>query len=287
MKMKTLPALALMASFGAANAQTPAINPMPDGSRDMYVGLGVQSSARYEGAGSRKIRSLPVLQVQWSNGIFVSGMTAGMHLASDPGVEIGPLLAVQPPRSERGSGGDAVGVGTVGAPTFALGPTVRELAVTSNRLAGMGDIHARLLGGGFFNYYLGPQWRLTSSVLWGAGNDRKGGLAELGLQRLAIDLAPHHSLSLSAGLTLVNRDYNQAFFGVTPFQSAHSNNRIYLPGGGLKDAHLSGRWNWTLSPSWMVTSNLHAVRLLGGARNSALVERPTNATVSTALAYRF
>jgi outer membrane scaffolding protein for murein synthesis (MipA/OmpV family) len=151
----------------------------------------------------------------------------------------------------------------------------------------MGDINTRLLGGGFFNYYLNPQWRLTSSVLYGAGNDRHGGIAELGVQRLAADLAPHHSLSLSAGLTVVNRDYNQAFFGVTPYQSAMSVNRLYAAGGGLKDAHLAARWNWTLTPSWILTSNLQAVRLLGSAKNSPLVERPTNVTVSTALAYRF
>jgi outer membrane scaffolding protein for murein synthesis (MipA/OmpV family) len=37
----------------------------------------------------------------------------------------------------------------------------------------------------------------------------------------------------------------------------------------------------------MLTSNLRATRLLGSAKNSPLVERPTNLTVSTAIAYRF
>lgn len=285
--MNKLFALALFAGCGAASAQTPAINPMPDGSRDMYVGLGVQSAPRYEGAESHKTRAVPVLQVQWSNGLFVSGMTAGMHLSSQPGFEIGPLLAVQPRRTESGWDSNVVGMGTAGDPTFAPGPAAAMRYKAENRLSGMGDVPTRVLGGAFFNSYLGQQWRLTSSVLYGAGNDRKGGIAELGMQRLAVDIAPHHSLSLSAGITAVNRAYNQAFFGVTPFQSVTSENRIYTPGGGLKDAHLSARWNWALSPSWMLTSNVQAVRLLGSAKNSPLVERPTNVTVSTALAYRF
>jgi outer membrane scaffolding protein for murein synthesis (MipA/OmpV family) len=285
--MKKLLALALCAGYGAASAQTPAINPMPDGSRDMYVGLGVQSAPRYEGAQERKTRAVPVLQVQWSNGIFISGMTAGMHLTSEPGFEAGPLLAVQPSRSESGSDGGAVGVGAANEPTFGPGSGVMRLLSSDNPLAGMGDIHTRLLGGGFFNYYLSPQWRLTSSLLWGAGNDRHGGIAELGVQRLAADLAPHHSLALSAGLTVANRHYNQAFFGVTPYQSVTSGNAFYTPGGGVKDVHVSARWNWTLTPGWMITSNVQAVRLLGSAKNSPLVERPANVTVSTALAYRF
>jgi hypothetical protein len=49
--MNKLFLLALTAGCGAAWAQTPATNPMPDGSRDMYIGLGVQSAPRYEGAG--------------------------------------------------------------------------------------------------------------------------------------------------------------------------------------------------------------------------------------------
>jgi outer membrane scaffolding protein for murein synthesis (MipA/OmpV family) len=37
----------------------------------------------------------------------------------------------------------------------------------------------------------------------------------------------------------------------------------------------------------MLTSSVKATRLLGGAKDSPLVERPTNLTVSTAIAYRF
>lgn len=284
--MKKLLALALFAGHGAASAQTPAINPMPDGSRDMYVGLGVQTAPRYDGAKGHRTRPVPVLQVQWSNGLFVSGMTAGMHLSSQPGIEIGPLVAVQPRRSESGWANGAVGFGG-GDPSFVPGTASEPHAKPSNRLSGMGDVPTRVLGGAFFNYYLSQQWRLTSSALWGAGDNRKGAVAELGVQRLAADLAPHHSLALAAGLAVVNRDYNQSFFGITPGQSLASQNRIYAAAGGLKDAHVSARWNWTLSPNWMLTSNVQAVRLLASARNSPLVERPTNVTVSTALAYRF
>jgi outer membrane scaffolding protein for murein synthesis (MipA/OmpV family) len=61
----------------------------------------------------------------------------------------------------------------------------------------------------------------------------------------------------------------------------------YHPRGGLNDASIGARWNWALSPSWLVTSNLKASHLLGSAKDSPLVERPANLTVSSAIAYRF
>jgi outer membrane scaffolding protein for murein synthesis (MipA/OmpV family) len=285
--MKTLLALAVLTSCAAAHAQTPAINPMPDGSRDMYAGLGVQTGPRYEGSGSRRTRAVPVLQVEWSNGIFISGMSAGVHLSGGPSVEYGPLLALQPRRSETGLGGNAVGASDGGMLGYAGGPTALVPAKAGNPLTGMDPISTRLLGGGFFNYYLAPQWRITSSVLWGAGNDRHGAIADLGIQRLALDIAPHHTLSVLGGVSLVNRDYNQSFFGVTVPEAVHSGNQPYSAAGGLKDVHAAVRWNWALAPSWMLTTNLQAERLLGSAKDSPLARRPTNVTVSTAFAYRF
>jgi outer membrane protein len=260
----------LLAS-GTALAQTPTLNLMPDGSRDMYVGLGVQSAPRYEGTGSRRVSALPVLQVQWSNGIFVSGMSAGMHLSSSPTVESG-----------AGLGPDGVGSSTV-AP---LAPVQRTI-IMNGRLAGMDEIGARLQAGAFYNTYLNPQWRLTSSLLFGAGREHDGARLDLGVQRLAFAAGERHRVSLSAGVGIVNRQYNESYFGVTMEEASRSRFRAYAPGGGLQDVHVGARWNWTLSPSWMLTSNLQAKRLLGDAGKSPLTERSTNLTVSTAIAYRF
>lgn len=282
--MHKLLALALAAACSVSNAQTPATNPMPDGSRDMFVGLGVVSAPRYVGAEARKQRALPVFQVQFSNGVFVSGMSAGMHLSSRPSVEFGPLLAVQPRRTSAGTDG---GVGDA-ADNMSLTPLsgVRK-AGRRDPLSGMETIHARLQYGAFLNYYVTPQWRATSSLLWGAGNARNGGKLELGVQRVAAAIGPHHRLSLAAGVTVVNRSYQQAFFGVTEADSVSSVNAAYTPGGGLSDASVAARWNWALTPSWLLTSSVKATQLLGSANNSPLVERPTNLTVSTAIAYRF
>jgi MipA family protein len=280
--MEKLLVLALTAACGTALAQTPASNPMPDGSRDMYIGLGAVSTPRYEGASERKLRALPVLQVQWSNGVFVSGMSAGIHLSNDPSVEFGPLLAVQPRRSDSGTGN---GVDDVEKLSLVAAP--QRGAAGPHGLAGMDPIGTRLLAGGFYNRYLAPQWRLTSSLLYGAGRERDGALLELGVQHLAVEVAPHHTLSLMAGLALVNRNYNQAYFGVTGPESVRSGYRVYNAAGGFKDAHLGARWNWALAPAWLLTTGVQASRLARSPAHSPLVQRPTNLTVLTAIAYRF
>lgn len=282
--MNKLFALVLAVSGSAASAQTPTTNPMPDGSRDMYAGLGVVSGPRYEGAEHSKQRVLPVLQVQWSNGVFVSGMSAGIHLSRQPLVEFGPLLNLHPRRTESGLSG---GVGTVEATGTSVMPGPVLTRYKGNPLSGMEEIKLRPEAGGFFNVYLAPQWRLTSSVLGGAGNDRNGVRAELGIQRLALEIAPQHTVSFSGGFTFVNTAYNRSYFGVSPAEAASSGHRLYRPDGGLKDIHVGARWNWMLSPSWMLTSSLQATRLVNDARRSPLAERPNNVTVSTAFAYRF
>jgi outer membrane scaffolding protein for murein synthesis (MipA/OmpV family) len=278
-------ALAGLLGCGMARAQTPAINPMPDGSRDMYVGLGVESAPRYEGTGSRKVSALPVLQVEWSSGVFISGMSAGMHLSGSPTLEFGPLLAVQPGRDESGTGMQIGGIGNTSLISTA-GPGERTF-LREGRLAGMDEIGTRLQLGGFYNIYLSPQWRLTTSALFGAGREHDGARLELGVQRLAVVSNARHRVSLSAGLDVVNRQYNDTYFGVTAIEAARSRFGAYRAGGGLQDVHLGARWNWVFTPSWMLTSSLQAKRLLGSASHSPLTERSTNLTVSTAIAYRF
>jgi outer membrane protein len=285
--MNKLFALALAAACQAAAAQTPSVNRMPDGSRDLYIGLGAISAPRYEGARVRRVDALPVLQLELSNGIFISGMSAGMHLSTSPSIEYGPLLALQPRRSESGNASGVGGVSSVNPGIIAQPPMVYTRNAPPTQLDGMDTIGARLQAGGFFNLYLTPHLRLTNNLLYGSGNARKGATWNIGLQRIAAEPALHHAVFLTAGLTLANRAHSQAFFGISPAEAQRSGYAAYQAAGGLKDVYLGARWNWALAPSWIVTSGLQATRLVGSAKDSPLVQRPANLTVSTALAYRF
>ncbi len=294
MIMEKLCILVLAGACSSALAQTPAPNLMPDGSRDMFVGLGASSTPTYEGAQKRRIRALPTLQIQWSNGVFVAGQSIGMHLSDQPALEFGPLAALAPRRTDSGTG-SVIGTTDTGAASIApptVGPVPspdvgRMLAAGATRLTGMEEIGTRLEVGGFVNVSLAQSLRLTNSVLYGAGNDRNGLRWNIDLQRTGIALAPHHTMVLSAGLTVANRNYNQAYFGVSPYEAMRSVNKAYAASSGVKDVHAGLRWNWALTPSWLVSSGLQVSHLTGSAASSPLVERRSNISASSVLAYRF
>lgn len=293
-KMKMLLACLLAGACAATSAQTPATNPMPDGSGDLYVGLGAVSAAPYAGAGTREVRALPQVQLQWSNGLFISGMSAGMHLSTINRFEYGPLLAMHPGRDLDGSGHGAGGIdqpfaGLLPPPDEGEGDLASSvrLAPAGTGLAGMRRIRSALQAGAFANFYLTPRVRLASSVLYGAGDGRDGVLVNLGLQHVATSVGARHRVSLSAGANLVNRSYNQAYFGISEDEASLGVREPYAAGSGVRDVYLGAGWNWSLSPSWMLVSAARVSQLRGDARRSPLVERAASVTVSTGLAYRF
>ena len=292
--MKTLfvPALLVSLVSAQAQAQTPAAHPMPDGSRDMDLGLGVLSQPRYQGADEQRTRALPLLQAQWSNGLFISGMSAGWHVSPSATVEAGPLLALEPGRDSSGRGGsigDADPLGTAFAPTTPMVPAMGEKnrVASVNRLSGMKEHGVRLQAGGFLNIYLSPDWRLAQSLVYGGGIDRDALRWDIGVQRLARSFGSHHRVSLSAGLLLANRAGMQSDFGVTEEEARSSFNRSFSPRAGVQEVYGSVRWHWSLTPEWMLTSSARVARLQGDARRSPLVERSTQFTVSTGLVRRF
>jgi len=238
---------------------------------------------RYEGADDSRTRALPLLQVEFSNGIFLSGMNAGWHLSQQPGLEYGPLLGVHPGRDERGTGGKIGGVNEGLIPPFATGT---DKGFEGNRLAGLADVDAHVTAGGFVNWYLRPDLRVNNTVQYGAGGN--GLVWEASVQKLAVGaLDSPHRVSLSLGFTAVNRHYNDAFFGVPKESAALTGLEAHRPDGGVKDVFIGARWNWALSPSWIVSSSARVSRLSGDARRSPLVERTSQFSISTGLAYRF
>ncbi len=283
--MKMLLATSLAVACTAAGAQTPANNPMPDGSRDLYVGLGVISEPTYTGGDERRVRALPLVQLEWSNGIFIAGTSAGIHLSHQPSLEYGPLLALQAKRTDSGAGPNAGGV-TPAIPGM-IRPASTRAAQPADALAGMDEIPARLQGGVFLNYSVTPKLRLTNSVLYGAGKWHDGLVWKLGVQHTAADITAHHRITVGAGVTMVNNSYNTSFYGVSAAEAVNSGHPAYAAGSGVQDVYLGAGWNWALSPSWILASGARVTRLQGDARHSPLVQRPTNVSIFSGLAYRF
>lgn len=270
----------------SAYAQSPAHNLMPDGSHDMYLGLGVLSRPQYEGANHNKQQVAPVLQMQWSNGVFVAGMNAGWHLSQQMDQEFGPIISVEPKRSANGTSNGAQMPGDISAGV--VGPDkVGRFHIQENRLLGLDDIRTRLLFGGFYNYQLSSNLRQTNTLLFGAGNNQRGIRLSSDLRYRVKDAFAHHQFTFGTGFTLVNQAYANSYFGVSEREADRSINPSFSARAGIKDVHADIFWNWNLSSSWMLTSKLNLSRLVGDSSNSPLVERKTNVSVSSAIAYRF
>lgn len=265
-------------------AQTPAQNLMPDGSYDMYLGMGMVLRPSYEGATKYKKAALPVMQVQWSNGAFLSGMSAGWHLSEQPQQDFGPLIALEPSRSPSGLSN------SIDPPrslqSNAMGPEYAA-SKTNNKLIGLDNIQARLLYGGFYHFSLSQNLRQTNVILFGIGNDKNGVRLSSDLRYSVPELPTHHRLTLGVGFNAVNQAYAQSYFGVSEVEANRSLNRSFRPKAGIKDIHLEANWNWSLSSSWLLTSRMQLGHLVGSTSDSPLVERRTSVTVSSALAYRF
>jgi outer membrane scaffolding protein for murein synthesis (MipA/OmpV family) len=284
-----LTALTLFSLVGGAAAQAHVFEPMPEGSQDVFLGLGLGHRPRYEGADARRLRAELLVQASWSNGLFVSGLQAGWHLSDAlapawPRVEWGPLLNLQPPRGDNGRSWFADSLGPLSGAAVDPGLATGQ---RGNHLIGMDRISACVEAGGFVNLRATAQWRLSQSLLGGSGACSGGLRWGADVQLLWPALAAHHSLSATAGLGWANARFTQTYFGVTELEAARSRNPRYRPGGGVTEVRAQLRWNWLLQPDWVLSTALDYKRLQGPAARSPLVERAGAASLSTALVYRF
>lgn len=272
-----------------ATAQAPVFEPMPEDSRDAFIGLGLGLAPSYEGSALRRWRSEPLIQIAWSEGAFISGNQAGWHLGSPdskgwPRWDWGPLLSLQPGRDEDGRRwfvGSPEALGSMeGGPAL----SARE---AGSRLQGMERIATQLHWGGFVNLRLSPQWRLRQTLLSGSGTQGAGSHWRLELQHiLPLNLA-HHSLALTMGLEWGSARFNQRNYGVNEVETLRSGHELYQPSSGWTTLSAQLRWNWALDPRWLLSSSVQMSRLHGPAAASPLVEQPGAASLSTALVYRF
>ncbi|MES2116295.1 MAG: MipA/OmpV family protein [Pseudomonadota bacterium] len=250
------PAL-LACLLAGASAHADSTMMMPDGSREMYVGLAMAARTGVTPGDDRRTVLVLSGQVQWSNGIFLSANgVLGMQLSERPGIEYGPLLQ----QSNERHPGD------------------------SRRLAGTRDIAGTLDGGGFYNYYLGDDLLLRSSLVY--NTSAGGAMGNVGLQKALVDVAPHHTLALSLSMNLAGGQVMRELYEVRP-DAAAPDRPHYRPSAGVLSVNAGLNWNWALSSHWLVNSAVTATRLGPGPANSPVTARAGYLTWSTGLAYRF
>lgn len=85
----------------------------------------------------------------------------------------------------------------------------------------------------------------------------------------------------------VNKNYNQAYFGVTESQAAQTNFTAYLPGGGFKDVGALLGVHYKLSKKLFLGAKGGGYYLLGDAVDSSIVKQKYGLIAVTGLLYKF
>ncbi len=249
-------AAALLAAATAAHAQ------FDVSSTDQDVGMiggAVLNTPSYMGADSNRTRAFPFLSYSWANGWFM-GVAQGIGYAwkGTPGLSFGLRLTPSPAREENDSGS----------------------------LKGLGDVHMQAEFGGFAQQKLGAGFSVQSSLRYGAGNDHDGALAEAGLG-WGTRLAGRTFLRAGLSANWVNQNYMQAYFGVTPTQSAASGYDEHPTRGGLRDTRASLLLLQMFSATTTGLLMVAQTRLHGDAADSPFVRDTTTTMAIAGVLYRY
>ncbi|EYC52904.1 hypothetical protein AZ34_12415 [Hylemonella gracilis str. Niagara R] len=227
------------------------------------IGLAVLSTPRYMGAENNRLRVLPYLSYRWANGWFIDGLNGLGHAWTlEPGRRVGLHLGVSPDREES----------------------------DDSALRGMGDVDREAELGAFAHQrlgtWLGGGLSARTHLRYGAGEDHRGGQAELGLG-WGRRLAQRSLMNLGLSVAWANQNYMQTYFGVTPAQSVSSHYAEYQADGGLRDLRLSLGFIQLFSPTTTGLLMVGQTWWQGEATDSPLVQERRNTMLIAALTYRF
>jgi len=164
---------------------------MPEGSVDAVVSVLVGSRPLDPGSTARTAFVLPQFFVEWSNGVFIDGLAAGVKLSSDPLLQFGPLVALG-----RGPRTDGAG--------HRMRPAL----------------------GAFVNVTPFHELTLHARVMAPAVRHGRGGMLTMDAATHT-QLAPHHVLAANIGLNLADAGYLQSEFGTAGHQPSGGVRDVY------------------------------------------------------------
>nr|WP_295075987.1 MipA/OmpV family protein [uncultured Roseateles sp.] len=223
------------------------------------VGLGAIYTNKYRGAKDHKGLVVPMLDYRWANGFFAGVRNGiGYDFSRSDATAYGVRLTADTGRDQDD---DA-------------------------HLRGLGDIKIRPEIGGFYNLALSHSVSFTSSLRYGSGNSPKGLVADLGLS-YHMPLAPQWVLGFGAGLSIVNSDYMQDYFGVSTEQAKNSGLAAYEAKAGVRDVRANVLLNYYLSQKSGVSVGVSAGQLQGDAKNSPVTQKSSSYTAILGYSYLF
>lgn len=214
---------------------------------EVRVGLGAGFRADYEGSDDYEAMALPILTARNVFGFNFQPFALSYNLA----------------RYNSASSVWSVGFGPRVAADFGRDQDANAA------LAGLGDLEASIMPGGFVNLRLGPVMA-SFDVGHDVADGHGGTVADLGISTF-VPLTQQIVLMPGVDATWVDDAYMQSNFGVNAAQAANSAYSLYTPEGGLKSVGASVNAIYNINENWAANALVGYDRLLGDAADSPLV----------------
>jgi MipA family protein len=163
-------------------------------------------------------------------------------------------------------------------------PGRRESA--SAQLAGMGDIRFTVRARLGLRWDIAPRWQASLSTSVDA-LDRVGGYVVGAGLTYTQPIDARQRIVYGASISGAGDRYLQAWYGVTPAQSAASGYPVYAAAEGLTETGVGATWRVEIDPQWAAFAGASASRLRGAAAASPLTRQRTGWAVSSGIARRF
>jgi outer membrane scaffolding protein for murein synthesis (MipA/OmpV family) len=224
-------------------------------------GVGSEVEPIYDGSRAYRVRSGPVINVQFKDVAFLStGDGIGYNVVHERGLQLGVSIAYDLGRKEREDYANLTGMGD--KPLSAV-PKIFGAWVVSREfpLVIRGDIRHLLRAGG-------------------------GGVADLGAYFPLPGSSSRLAMFLGPSITVADRRYLRDLFGVTAQESASSGHAAYsIDRSGIEATGLGFSATWALSRHYLANVDA-AINHLGHLPDgSPLIERPSGHAVALSLDY--
>jgi outer membrane protein len=258
------PSVALMSMAVAPFAMAqPA--PMEDGAWHGNVGMALMSQPKYLGSSETRMGPMPTFSL--TNGRWQLGALPGA------GVPLGVSYTVL----QDGPWRFGVGVGTsMGKP---------RSANDGSQQSNLGEIRQSTLGSVSGSYTEGAI-TASASIIGDIGGSQQGTRALLDVM---VKTKPMNRWTFSAGpgITLMDSQYAQAYYGVSSAQSASSGYATYQASAGINALRIGAGADYELTREWRLGAKLNVSKLQGDAANSPITEKGTQTSYGLFANYRF
>ncbi len=253
-------------------------NGPPQRDLEINIGAGAMYAPDFPGSKDYQLSVLPNLSVKYKDQFFASAPEGiGYNVIRSNGWRIGPVAKYAMQRQENGNN------------------PFRVAGDKTNALRGLGNVDGTLELGGFAEYKW-SDWSAKVEARQGV-NGHEGFVTDLNVKYTksvpSVFGKEGSPLIVSVGprATLVDSNYNQAYFGVTASQSARSGLAQYKAEGGLLSYGIGAAVIYPITGT-----NLTAIwlagydRMAGDAGDSPLVQQrgsENQAKVAVFLSYTF